>query len=68
MTLSPTPTGLVVRFSATEVASQGLPSYGAQVEYDSLGRLDNYSAWLEKSPAFGPGIDKLIAIADTLIH
>jgi len=68
MKLAQTPAGTVVLFSATEAAVVGLPSRGAQVEYDSVGRLDGYSTWLDKSQSFGPGIDRLIAIADTLIH
>ena len=56
-----------VRFSATEVASVGLPAKPAFVTYRG-GLLDDHSTWLEKQSRFEPGIDKLVAMADTLVY
>lgn len=57
----------VVRFSATEVASVGLPPIPAKVEYRN-GYLDGYSAWLGKSSWHEPCIDKLIEMADACVR
>ena len=57
----------IVRFSATEVASAGLPAKPAYVSYRA-GLLDDFSCWLIKQCGFEPGIDKLIALADRLVY
>ena len=62
------PDRIVVRFSASEVASVGLPPKSAQVEYDAQLRLETYSGWLDKQSRFEPGIDQLVAMADTLVY
>ena len=62
------PDRIVVRFSASEVASVGLPPKSAQVEYDAQRRLSTYSGWTDKCPGFAAGLDKLIALADTVVY
>ena len=61
------PDGVTVRFSATEVASVGLPAKPATITYQH-GLLSNYSVWLEKQMRFDQGIDKLISLADTVVY
>ena len=58
---------ITVRFSATEVASVGLPAKPAFVAYRA-GLLDDFSTWLEKQIGFEPGIDRLVALADRLVY
>lgn len=58
------PDRTVVKFSATELQSVGLPPRCAFVEYDAGLRLSTYSSFLGKSSWHEPGIDKLVAIAD----
>lgn len=61
------PDRTVVKFSATELQSVGLPPRPAYVSYRS-GLLDDHSTWLDKQSCFEPGIDKLIALADQLVY
>lgn len=57
----------VVRFSATEVAEAGLPPKPASVTYCN-GFYVNNSVWLDKQIGYEPGIDRLIALADTVVY
>ena len=68
MIVKQTPDRTVVQFSASELAALGLPAKPAQVEYDALLRLDTYSCWLTKQTRFDPGIDRLVALADTVVY
>lgn len=67
MRLIQSPTSTTVRFSAAETSQFGLPAKSAGVTYDSLGRLDGYSRWLERNQSWEPAIDRLIALADACI-